>query len=279
MAKKGTTDFNPNLTSLKTNNIFGLPFTPAKSRLVFIPVPWDVTVSNYQGTSEGPQNIFDSSFQIDLYDTFATDEWKRGMAMEKIDPKIVARNKRFRKKSSEYIKFLENGGNIEKDKRFLKLLDEVNVACEELSQLIELKSHMHLEQGRIPIVIGGDHSVSFGLLKALSKRQPGFAILQIDAHADLRENYQGFTFSHASAMSNAKKLRGVKKIVQVGVRELSYDEYNQIKKSTKTLVTFFDRDVQNRMLEGEPWAKICNDIIDELPETVYISLDIDGLQP
>jgi len=279
MTKKALSDFDPNSTGLKSNNIFGLPFTPAKSKLVFIPVPWDVTVSNFQGTSEGPQNIFDSSFQIDLYDTFATDEWRRGMAMEKIDPKIVARNKRFRKKSVDYIKYLENGGKIEDDKRFAKLLEEINHACEELSQLIELKSHMHLEQNRIPVVIGGDHSVSFGLIRALSKRQPGFTILQIDAHADLRDNYQGLTFSHASAMFNAKRLRGVKKIVQVGIRELCYEEYNLIKRSSKTITTFFDREIHNRMLEGEPWAKICNDIIDELTDTVYISLDVDGLQP
>lgn len=279
MNKKATSDYNPNLTSLKTNNIFGLPFTPSKSRLVFIPVPWDVTVSNFPGTSDGPQRIFESSFQIDLFDSFATDEWKRGMAMERIDPKIVARNKRFRKKSVEYIKFIENGGQIEEDKKFQKTLQEINVACEELCQLIELKSHMHLEQKRIPVVIGGDHSVSYGLIRALSKRQPGFGILQIDAHADLRENYQGFTFSHASAMFNAKRLRGVKKIVQVGIRELCYDEFNLIKKSQKSISTFFDREVQKRMIEGEPWAKICNDIIDELPDTVYISMDVDGLQP
>lgn len=271
--------YNPNATGNITNNIFSLPFTPANSRVVFIAAPWDVTVSNRDGTSKGPQNIFDTSFQIDLFDPFAPDAWKEGMAMEKIDPALVQLNSLLRKKAGRYIDFLEQGGNVEENEEMQQICREINEASESFCLELESKSLMYLENGQIPIIVGGDHSVPLGLLRALARKQPDFGILQIDAHTDLRINYQGFTHSHASIMHNALQTEGVIKLVQVGIRELCPEEVEVISKNPAKIRTYFDRDIHNRLFEGESWSDVCNEITDKLPEKVYVSFDVDGLDP
>jgi len=271
--------YNPNATGNTNNNIFSLPFTPENARVVFIPIPWDVTVSNFDGTSAGPKKIFETSFQIDLFDPFAPDAWKQGMAMESIDPAMVNRNSHLRKKSSQYINFLELGGQPDDSEEMTSILKEINAASEALSLELEFKSLMYLEQGKVPVVLGGEHSVPLGLIRALARKRPGFGILQIDAHADLREAYQGFTQSHASIMHNALKTEGVKKLVQVGIRELCPEEVQVISKSPGKIRTYFDRDIHNRLFEGESWSEICKEIVEKLPDEVYVTLDVDGLDP
>ncbi len=127
-------------------------------------------------------------------------------------------------------------------------------------------------------IVGGDHSVPYGFIKALSELKPGFGILQIDAHADLRDAYEGFTFSHASIMYNALKLNGIKKLVQVGVRDECEDEINLVAKN-ELIVQYDDYLMAAAEFEGKNWGKQCVEIISKLPERVYVSFDIDGLSP
>lgn len=272
-------NFDPNGVGNTSNNIFGLPFTVSESRVVFIPVPWDVTVSNQEGTSMGPSRIFENSFQIDLFDPLLPNAWKQGMAMEAFDPGLLARNKYLRKKASRYISFLEQGGDPEANEPLLDILDEINDACEALCIDLEMKCLQYLENGQIPCIVGGEHSVSLGLIRALARKNPGFGILQIDAHADMRENYQGFEHSHASIMHNALHTQGLEQIVQVGIRELCHEEIKVISQNPKKIKTYFDRDISHRLFEGETWQDLCHEIADKLPEKVYISFDVDGLDP
>jgi len=106
-----------------------------------------------------------------------------------------------------------------------------------------------------------------------------FGILQIDAHADLRESYEGFEFSHASIMFNGLKIKEVTKLIQVGIRDYCESEFEIIKNSKGRVKTFFDRDIKHAQFEGETWANICTQIVNELPENIYLSFDIDGLDP
>jgi agmatinase len=106
-----------------------------------------------------------------------------------------------------------------------------------------------------------------------------FGILQIDAHADLRDAFEGFTYSHASVMFNAlKEIPQLKKLVQVGVRDFCDEEYDIITNHPR-VKTFFDQEIKDRIYEGDTWKVICDDIIEQLPQQVYISFDIDGLDP
>jgi agmatinase len=117
------------------------------------------------------------------------------------------------------------------------------------------------------------------MMQALAEKFGEFSVLQIDAHADLRNAYEGFEFSHASIMFNALKIKEVKKLVQVGIRDYCEEELNLINNSNGRIKTFFDRDIKYAQYTGDSWDRICNRIINELPENIYLSFDIDGLDP
>jgi agmatinase len=132
----------------------------------------------------------------------------------------------------------------------------------------------------MPVVLGGDHSVPFGAILAYAETHPNLGILHLDAHADLREAYEGFTWSHASIFHNViTTVGGVDRLVQVGVRDLSNAESAMIDNSQGRIVTFFDSDLAARKEEGATWAEIADEIVAALPRDVYLSWDIDGLDP
>jgi agmatinase len=135
-----------------------------------------------------------------------------------------------------------------------------------------------MDQNKIVALLGGDHSTPLGLMQALAEKHSSFGILHIDAHADLREAYEGFEYSHASIMFNAIKIPQITHLVQVGIRDYCEAELRLIK-SDNRISAFFDRDIKHRQFEGTTWASICDQIIDVLPKKVYLSFDIDGLDP
>ncbi|PIZ06753.1 MAG: agmatinase, partial [Flavobacteriales bacterium CG_4_10_14_0_8_um_filter_32_5] len=128
-------------------------------------------------------------------------------------------------------------------------------------------------------VLGGDHNSPLGLIQALAEKHTNFGILQIDAHADLRIAFEGFEFSHASIAYNALKLKQISKLVQVGIRDICQEEIDYISNSKGKIKTFFDWDIKQQQFEGKTWATICDEIIAELPENIYITYDIDALDP
>lgn len=271
--------YNPNGVANTNNTIFGLPFDVAESRLVFLPLPWDASVSGHHGTAAGPANILRHSFQIDLYDPLVPNAWKQGMAMEAIDPAIGEENRQLKKKAQRVIHFLEGGGVIEQNEEMQGYLDQINAASEKFILDVEMKCLQYMENGQIPFLVGGDHSISTGYVRALAKQGKPFGILQIDAHADMRDAYQGFTHSHASVMRHALGCEGVEQIVQAGIRELCSEEVRVISHNHKKVKTFFDHDLHQRLFEGETWSDICHDIIEKLPDDIYVTFDVDGLEP
>jgi agmatinase len=148
-----------------------------------------------------------------------------------------------------------------------------------VNEFVYKESLRLLKAKKIPVVVGGDHSTPFGAIKAYAETYKDFGILHIDAHSDTRVSYMGFEHSHASIMHNVmEKIPGVKKLVQVGIRDFCEEEYNYTKKNPKIFV-HFDRHLQEKKLTGSKWSDIAKDIISELPENVYLSFDIDGLDP
>ena len=137
-----------------------------------------------------------------------------------------------------------------------------------------------LKEGKKVGLIGGDHSTPLGFIKALSNIHPEFGVLQIDAHADLRNAYEGFKYSHASIMYNVvNMIPQVKKLVQVGIRDYCDEEVQVINDSNGRIITFFDKNIKEQQYEGASWKQVCDKIIAELPQKVYVSFDIDGLDP
>jgi agmatinase len=270
--------FNPDGVGNTGGNIFGLPFSVDESRVIIIPVPWDVTVSNQEGTSAGPENILTQSPQIDLHDELVHEPWKAGIAMEVIPPHLVALNQSLRKMAKKHISNLEEGHSQLSYEEHQQILDEINGQSEILNENIRLKALKYLDERKLVVLIGGDHSTPLGLMKAIAEKHPNFGILQIDAHADLRNAYMGFKHSHASIIYNASQLESVSSVVQVGLRDVSESEVSFIENSHR-FHTYFARKLHSRKFEGESWKTTCREIISHLPEKVYISFDIDGLDP
>lgn len=272
-------NFDPNSLGDPANNLYGLPFTTDEAEVVVIPVPWEVTVSYGSGTAGGPEAIRAASYQVDLYDPFVPDAWKIGIAMDNIPEELYDRSRELRTRSEQYIDLLELGESFETNEDLKEIRREINEACAEMVQWVKFMSITHLGNNKIVGLVGGDHSTPLGLMQALAEKHSEFAILQIDAHADLRDAYEGFEYSHASIMTNALKIPQVKKLVQVGIRDYSEGEMEVIKNSNGRVVTYFDRDIKIKQYEGASWAIICQEIIGNLPEKIYLSFDIDGLDP
>ncbi|WP_114779547.1 agmatinase family protein [Botryobacter ruber] len=271
--------FDPNGVGDVNGGLFGLPFTVDEAEVVIIPVPWEVTVSYSAGTAQGPKAVMDASPQLDLFEPAIKDAWKLGIAMEDIPADWEATSEDLRNKAESYINWLEEGSPESEKEAFEKLPSEVTAKGEELLQWLKTKALSYLDQGKAVGVLGGDHSTPLGLMHALAEKHEEYGILQIDAHADLRDAYEGFTYSHASIMFNALKLPQVKKLVQVGIRDICEAEAELAEQSNGRITIFYDAALKEKMYEGDSWKKQCKKIIAQLPQKVYISFDIDGLDP
>jgi len=266
-------NFNPNENGLFDHGIFGLPFNIEESELVLVPVPWEATVSYGSGASKGPKAILDASQQIDLYDSIYQNGWKRGIAMLDIPTDMYYENMKVCKKTTDYL----NGYlNNDKDE---KLLEEINLDCLNLNKRIEDLTDNLLKDDKIVGIVGGDHSSPFGYFKSLAKKYKDYGILHIDAHSDLRCAYEGFNDSHASIFYNVLSIPNISKLVQVGIRDISEEEINTIKSEKGRVVLYTDYEIKNDIYKGKTWSKKCDEIIKNLPKNVYISFDIDGLEP
>lgn len=268
-------NFDPNSVGDVNANMFGLPFSISESETVLIPVPWEVTVSYGGGTINGPEQIFDASFQVDLYDPIVKDAWKLGIAMDDINDGLKEKSEIYRPVAEIIIDRQSNGEPSSE----IEEIKDVNKVCAEMNAWVKQRSLHFLKQNKTVGLVGGDHSTPLGMMQALSEHVGEFAILQIDAHADLRVAYEGFEFSHASIMYNALKINNVKKLVQVGIRDYCQAELDIINNSNGRVKTFFDRDIKQQEYQGKTWHTICHEIVAELPQHVYLSFDIDGLDP
>lgn len=271
--------FNPNDIGDANANLFGLPFNTEEADVVIIPVPWEVTVSYGGGTANGPDSVFDASFQVDLFDPFVKEAWKNGIAMDEVNPDIRTKSDALRKKAEHYIDLYAKSENSAKNPEMKKIQEEVNEGSRWLNQTVKERVDFFLKKNKIVGLLGGDHSTPYGMMQALAQHFGTFGILQIDAHADLRDAYEGFEFSHASIMFNALKIQQVEKLVQVGIRDYCEAEFNITQNPNGRVKTFFDRDIKQEQYRGEKWESICENIISELPEKIYLSFDIDGLDP
>jgi agmatinase len=268
--------FDPNGFATEDTNIFGLPFNAEESDIILIPVPWEVTVSYGSGTAKGPKAIMEASKQVDLFHLYIQDAWKKGIFMEEFPEDLFKKSNQLRKKAEKYLDALFEGNLTKKQKDILK---EINEECHKMNERVRKKCLEWLDKGKMVGLVGGDHSTPLGFIHALAERHNSFSILQIDAHADLRNAYEGFTYSHASVMFNATQIKQVKNLVQVGVRDLCEFEYKKIANSREHIINFHNEFLMTEKFTGKSWRYITDNIINHLGDKVYISFDIDGLDP
>lgn len=272
------TNFNPNSVSNPNNNIFGLPTSEEDSRLILVPVPWEVTVSYAASTARAPEAIFKASMQVDLFDPEMPEAWKQGFYMRPTDKKVLMKSDYLRKEAELYIDYISKGEEVAANQFMCKTLKEVNEGSVFLNNWVYEQTKALLGKNKLVGLIGGDHSTPLGYMKAIGEKHGNFGILQIDAHFDLREAYEGFNYSHASIMYNAlKEIPQLQRLVQVGIRDFGSDEWEYVKNSNYRVITYFDREIKNRQFEGQTWKHIAEEIVSKLPDKVFISFDIDGL--
>jgi agmatinase len=201
-----------------------------KARVLIWPVPFEKTVSYGAGTGEGPAAIIEASRNMELYD-------------EEIGAETA-----------------EIG---------IHTLEPIDTECEaeQMMRALETRAGELLATRKFTCMLGGEHSITGPVVRAFHKKFPKLSVLQIDAHADLRDSYDGTPHSHASAM---RRVVEVCPAVQVGIRSLSAEEARAIP-SLPTKI-FYAKDIAGRT----GWIEKA---IDGLTEDVYLTIDIDGLDP
>jgi agmatinase len=268
-------NFDPDAAASAGSGIYGLPFSSADARVVVVPVPFEATTSYGGGTSNGPRAVLEASRQVDLFDHETGRPYEAGIAMLEIPENVLQWNREARKIAAVVI---EQGGVV--DDETFQAAAAVNEYGQQVNRWVYSQTTALLHAHKMAVILGGDHSVPFGAIRAYAEAYPGLGILHLDAHADLREAYEGFTWSHASIFNNVMtKIEGLGRLVQAGVRDFGHAERRMIDESNGRIVTFYDAELAVRKEEGVPFAKLADEIVAALPDDVYLSWDIDGLDP
>ena len=257
-------DFDPDGPA--SGGLFGLPHSPSDARVVVLPVPVEVTTSSAGGTALAPPVVLEASWQVDLCDLQTGEPWRDGIAMDRAPRWMNDANAPTRAMANT-----ARDGDAQ-------ALAAINAFGARVNDAVHAWTGGQLDAGRIPAILGGDHSVPLGAFRAAIARNPGIGILHVDAHADLREAYEGFTYSHASIFFNALQHDALGPLVQVGIRDVGTREM-QLAASDARVHLWSDFELTRCTESGESFRALCKRIIAPLPPTVWVSWDIDGLDP
>ncbi|MDD4820889.1 MAG: agmatinase family protein [Flavobacteriales bacterium] len=274
--KKDTITFDPGATGVNNGNFFGFPYSLEDSSTVVYPVEWDATTSYGGGASRAPKAVLDASPQLDFFDWDYPNAWENKIGTAKANQAISVLNTPSRAKAKKIISALETGQEADYLSDYTR---SVNVASQTMVDEVRKDTSVLLSKGKKVVLLGGDHSTPLGYIQALAQQNDAFSVLHIDAHADLRCAYEGFEYSHASIMYNTLKIPQVKTLVQVAIRDISPAEKSLSENSGGRVIQYDDYTNSRRLFSGDTWKNICGDIISSLGEKVYVSFDIDGLDP
>ena len=257
-------------------DIFDVPCDAKNAFVQILPMPFDATTSYRPGAAKGPEAVLAASRQVDLCDVDVGSPHQVGIHLEGFSTEVIERNNKARL-AVQRIREAKEDDSLPSKVDF----DIVNLATQQNNLFVYDWATEVLQKKQFPVVLGGDHSVPWGLIKACAEAygDEGFGILHIDAHCDLRNAYEGFADSHASIMYNVQsKIPQVKKLTQVGIRDFCQEELDVVTSSNGRIKTFFDKQLRQFKLSGR-FLELCPQIINTLPQNVYLSFDIDGLDP
>jgi agmatinase len=205
--------------------------TYEQAKFVVVPVPYDLTSTYQSGSRRGPGAILEASANMELYDEELGQE--------------------------TYLAGIHTLPPLDADAR----------GPAEMVSAVRRTIASIVVDGKIPVMLGGEHSISFGAVQALQEAFPKLSVLQLDAHADLRDSYQGTPFSHAAV---ARRISGICPLVQAGIRSMSAGEAEFLKAAS---VKSYSADF---ILENRSWWEtICGDLQGDL----YLTVDLDVLDP
>ena len=201
------------------------------SKAVILPAAYEASVTYRPGTAKGPEAIIRASGQVELYDEELKKETYR-LGINTLAPPDIK-----------------------------------GLSPQEMIDRIGRLGSKIIESGKLPVLLGGEHTVSIGLARSLAKKYPDLSIIQFDAHADLRDKYQDSSFNHACA---GRRLGELAPVIPVGVRNLSKEEADFIGRSGQKIIFAGQIIKQPRLIE---------DVISSLGENLYVTIDLDVLDP
>lgn len=207
------------------------------SKYIIIQAPFEKTVSYGHGTAAGPQAIINASQYVEFYD-------------EELDYQAA---------------FVDGIATLETLE--FNEIDTIEESFEKISNAVENV----LKDGKFPIVLGGEHSISSAVFKPINSKFENLSILHFDAHSDLRDEYSGTKLSHACVMKRIFETNP--KITQIGIRAQCEEEANLIKENK--INTFYMRGIRKN-LYGKDWI---DKVINSLSDNVFISFDVDAFDP
>jgi len=203
-----------------------------KSKVVVIPAPFEASTSYQKGTGRGPEAILHASQQVERYD-------------------------------------IESGKNFHTvGIHTMEPLPLQSAPATEAFNLVEEATTKILTDKKWPILIGGEHAISYGFFKALFKKYRRLSIFHIDAHTDMRESYEGNPYSHASVLYHIRK--HCQKTVSVGIRSMCKEEADYVKKHK--VAVYYDHDIHKEGFDAK-------NILKHLTHQVYVTIDVDGFSP
>jgi len=210
-----------------------------RSRVVVLPLPYEHTTSFGKGTASGPGAVLEASGQVELYD-------------EELDTEI----------------YTATDG--------IATLRPVDFRGKDAAAIESIRKQVFglIDKGKTVVCIGGEHTISIGPARAFSERYPDLSVLQLDAHSDLREEYEGNRYSHACVMARIYEFN--KNIVQVGIRSQCREEADFIRQ--RKIDTFYAFDLKSRRYGADRYAWH-DTVIGSLSENVYLSIDCDFFDP
>jgi agmatinase len=204
-----------------------------EARVVVLPIYYEVAPSFGAGAGEGPYHLLKASFELECLDEEALVDWRK-LGIHTLSGLVPA--------------------------------SEPETGVRE----IESAAARHLADGQFLFSVGGDHAITIGLSRAVSARYPDVGVLQVDAHLDLRDRWNGSPYNHACVMRRIGDELGLP-FVQVGIRSFCPEEFDYIK--ARHLYPFY---AHNLNPADDSWM---DDVLYALPDNVYMTIDLDGLDP
>ncbi|NVM25654.1 MAG: agmatinase [Desulfobacterales bacterium] len=198
------------------------------AKIIVFPVPYDYTATWQKGAASGPEAIIEASAHVELYD-------------------------------------IETDTEVHLQGIHTFQLHHLPRSPEDMTQVMRQNLSSFVKDGKFPVMLGGNHSITPGAVQGIKNQFSDLTVLQLDAHADLRESYNGSLFNHACVMA---RVREVCPAVQVGIRSMDREEFDRLDRAR----VFFARDI---LLE-EDWI---DRVVDLLSSHVYVTIDLDVFDP
>lgn len=246
------------------------------AEIVLVSAPWAVTSAAGQGAAYTPDAIIDASTSVSLYDAVSQISIEGKVATAEVDYDLQESSQQLGGDAAKVVSHIEDGGTLSGD-YFIRKVNRINIGFRDMHRSVGKRVFRFADKGKIVGVVGGDHSVTLGAVRSISSVHPGMGILFIDGHCDLRQSGKIFAYSHLSIAKNIiDEVPQISKMVQVGMRDMSREEV-EFAQSHPKIDLFCHEELTRRAYSGENWSQICDEIVEKLPEKVYISFDIDAL--